>query len=129
MRSILPRFFFAPALVAAAALATGTAMAESTVNIPFTFTVAGQTWPAGRYDVRQGPVMNSVRLSSTDSLHNYVWIDTPGDPSPTDHRVILTFDAAGDGHALRTVQFGSRITARLDKARKEYTPTRVMGGE
>lgn len=129
MRSLLPRFLFAPALVAAAALATSTAMAETTVNIPFNFTVAGKTWPAGRYNVLQGPAANSVRLSSADSSHTYIWIDGPGDARPTDERVILTFDAVSEGHALRTVQYGGRITRRLDKPQKEYTPVRVMGGE
>jgi hypothetical protein len=129
MRSLLPRFLFAPAIVAAAALATGTALADSSVNIPFNFTVAGKMWPAGRYDVLAGPVANSVRLSSIDSSHNYVWIAGPGDPNPMDQRTVLTFDTMNDGHALRTVQYGNRITSRLDKPRKEYVPTRIMAGD
>lgn len=129
MRSILPKFLFAPALVAAAALATGSAMAESTVHVPFNFTVAGKTWPAGIYNVTQGPAANSVRLQSADSLRNYIWLAGPGDVNPADQRVILTFDTLGDGHELRTVQFGNRITTRLDKPQKEYVPTRIMGGQ
>ncbi|HEX4005070.1 MAG TPA: hypothetical protein VHX60_02730 [Acidobacteriaceae bacterium] len=129
MRSLLRNFFFAPAVVAAAALATSSAMAATSVNIPFNFTVAGKTLPAGQYQVEPGPMGNTVRLTSNDSAHNFVWAVTPGSPEPTDQRTILTFDTFDQGHALRTVQIGSRITSRLDRARREYTPTRVMAGE
>jgi hypothetical protein len=129
MRSLLPKFLFAPAFVAAAALLTSSALAESTVNIPFNFTVAGKVWPAGKYDVQKGPLLNSVRLSSLDSSHNIIWSVMPGDPSPTDLRTVLTFDVLNDSHALRTIQFNSRVTPRLDKPAKEYTPLRIMAGE
>ena len=129
MRSPLRKYFLAPALLAAAAVATSTAMAENSVSVPFNFTVAGKTCPAGKYEVLQGPVANTVRLASEDSSRSFVWSITPGDPSPTDQRVVLTFDEGSDAHALRTVQFGNRITARLDRQRKEYTPTRVVSGE
>jgi hypothetical protein len=104
-------------------------MAATPVNVPFNFTVAGKTCPAGKYEVLKGPVANSVRLASVDSARNFVWVIAPGDPSPTDQRVILTFDRSGDAATLRTVQLGSLITSRLDKPAKEYTPTRIVAGE
>jgi hypothetical protein len=129
MRSPLRKFFLAPALVAAAAVATSTAMAATAVSVPFNFTVAGKSCPAGKYEIQKGPVANSVRLASADSARSFVWVISPGDPSPTDQRVILTFDRNGDAAALRTVQFGHLITSRLDKPAKEYTPTRIVAGE
>jgi hypothetical protein len=129
MRSLLRNFLLAPAMVAAAALATSSAMAENSVNIPFNFTVAGKTLPAGKYQVVAGPLANTIRLTSDDSAHNFVWAVAPGDPDPADQRTILTFDNFDQGHALRTVQVGNRITSRLDKPAREYTPTRVMAGE
>ena len=129
MRSPLRKFFLTPALVAAAAVATSTAMAATPVSVPFNFTVGGKVCPAGQYEVVKGPVTNSVRLASVDSTRSFVWVTSPGDPSPTDLRVVLTFDRNGDAAMLRTVQFGNRITSRLDKPAKEYTPTRIVSGE
>jgi hypothetical protein len=52
MGSILRNFVLAPAAMAAAALATNTAMAE-TLKVPFTFTVDGKDFPAGLYSVQR----------------------------------------------------------------------------
>jgi type 1 fimbria pilin len=131
MRSPIRNLILAPALMAAAALAVTTASAATQLNVPFSFTVAGKTCPAGTYTVERGVNVNSVILSSNDAARSFVWVTAPGEPLPTDQRVILTFDRSGDTHALQSVQFGNRITARLDKAGKkhEYEPTRVMTGE
>src|ERR1700683_1994187 len=101
MRSPLRKFFLAPALVAAAAVATSTAMAATPLNVSFNFPVAARPCPAGKYEVLKGPGATSVRLASVDSARNFVWVIAPGDPSPTDQRVILTFDRSGDAAALR----------------------------
>jgi hypothetical protein len=129
MRFPIRKIFLAPAVLAASALATSSALAATPVQVPFSFTVAGKTCPAGNYTVFTGPLSNTVRLVNQDSSRNFVWIVEPGDPQPTDHRVILTFDTRGDGHELRTVQLGNRVTSRLDKPSKEYTPTRIVSGD
>ena len=131
MRSPLRNLFLAPALLAAAALATTTAFAESQVNVPFSFTVAGKTCPPGLYDVQSGPIINSVALTNEATSRRFVFLVAPGNPVPTDHRVILTFDQRGDQHALQTIQWGYKITSRLDKPsrKNEYVPTRIMSGQ
>jgi hypothetical protein len=129
MRSPARKFFLAPALLAAAAVATGTAMAE-TLNVPFSFTAGGKVCPAGVYEVDKGPVANTVRVRSEDASRNFVWILTPGEPSPTDGRIVLTFDNDKDGaHALQSVQYRNMITSRLDKPAKEYVPSRIVAGQ
>ena len=53
MRSILHNLILVPAVAAAAALATTSASAETTLKIPFGFTVAGHYCPAGRYAIER----------------------------------------------------------------------------
>ena len=118
MRSILRNFVLAPAVMAAAALATNTAMAE-TVKVPFNFTVAGKNLPAGYYWVRREVSQNIVTLRSYETPQSFTWVLTPGDPAPTDTAVVLRFDVLGEAHALRSVQYGPLITLRLDKKAKQ----------
>ena len=131
MRPSLRTLFLAPAILAAAALASTPAFADTLLNVPFSFTVAGRTLPAGVYDVHNGPLTNTVALTSHETSRTLVFVIAPGSPAPNDHRVILTFDGNGDGHALNSIQWGNKITSRLDKpSRKhEYVPTRIMSGE
>jgi hypothetical protein len=114
MRSILHNLILVPALAAAAALATTSASAETTLKIPFGFTVAGQYCPAGRYAIEQDTTGNFVRLIGKDSSKSFNWVVGPGSPDPTENKVVMKFDETGQTHALRSIQFGSRITSRLD---------------
>jgi hypothetical protein len=114
MRSILHNLILVPAVVAAAALAITSANAETTLKIPFGFTVAGKYCPAGRYAVEQDTTGNFVRLIGKDSSKSFNWLVGPGSPDPTANKVVLKFDESGQTHALRSIQFGSMITSRLD---------------
>jgi hypothetical protein len=129
MRSPLRKLFLAPAILAAAAVATSTAMAEASLNVPFSFTAGGQQCPAGVYTVDKGPAANTVRLVSEDSSRSFVWIVSPGSPSPNDQRIVLTFDNLDGAHMLQSVQYRNRITSRLDKPAKEYVPSRIVAGQ
>jgi len=128
MRSILPKLFLASAVAATAALATPYALAATQVDVPFSFTANGQFCPAGHYNVAHNPTSNIVTLASNDG-QNFSWIMAPGDPAPTDSRVILSFDKAGDNYTLRTVQYGHLITSQLDRVkRSEERPERIVMG-
>lgn len=132
MTSTFQKFFLASAIVAAAAMTAQTAKASNLLNVPFSFTVAGHACPASTYVVDRGPVSMAVHLRSMDGSCSFAWIAGPGDPAPTDTRVVLRFDEMGQRHELQSVQYGALITSRLDhKGRKsEYVPTRIiMGGE
>ncbi len=130
MRSILPKLFLASAVLATAALATNSALAETMVNVPFSFTVNGKSCPAGRYAVDRDFVSGVVTLRNGDWKRSFSWIASPGDPAPRDSRVILRFDEDGSAHALQSVQYGTLMTARLDGKTKqsESAPTRVVLG-
>jgi hypothetical protein len=112
-------------VILAGSLAPTIARAEPrTLKVPFSFAVNGKIWPAGQYSVERDQLTQSVTLRSLDATQHSSWGLGPGDPAPTDHRVVLRFDAIGDSYALRSLQFNSLITARLDKKliRKEQLP-------
>jgi hypothetical protein len=131
MRFNLRNFVLAPAVMAAAALATNTAMAETTLKVPFNFTVDGKNCPAGLYTVQRESTHNSVTLTSKATQRSFTWIIAPGDPAPTASAVTLTFDELGQTHTLRSVQYGPMVTSRLDQKTKEseHAPTRIVQGQ
>jgi hypothetical protein len=130
MKSILSKFVLAPAVLAAAALAATSANAETTVKVPFNFTVGNKVLPAGNYTVNKdsGNFVTLIRRGSSDI---YTWILGPGAPEPNDSKVALNFDLIGGSHVLQSIQYGPAITARLDKKslqESERESTRLSGG-
>jgi hypothetical protein len=115
MISTLRSLVLAPAILAAAALATNVAVAETTVKVPFNFSVAGKNMPAGLYSVQRDSSGNIVSLRGRDAEHSFNWILAPGEPAPNDSRIVLRFDTDGQSHELRSVQFAAGITSRLNK--------------
>ena len=115
MRTILGKLVLTSAVMAAAAFVTTSAMAEATLNVPFSFTVGKKTCPAGYYVVHQDVAHSLVTLRSNGSAQSFTWVLAPGDPSPTDSKIVLKFDAQGEAYSLRSVQYGPLATGRLDK--------------
>jgi hypothetical protein len=128
MGSTLRNFVLAPAVLAAAALATNTAMAE-TVKVPFNFTFDGKDLPAGYYSVKREMSQNMVTLRSNATSQSFTWIIAPGNPAPTDTAVTLRFDKLGQDHVLQSVQFGPLITSRLDKKTMQSMIARNVPGQ
>ena len=115
MRSTLHTVLASAALMAAAVLATNSAMAETTLKVPFSFTVAGKTCPAGHYTVKENAIGSYVTLTDEDSSRVFTWVLGPGTPALTGNHVVLQFDVSGQTHLLRSVQIGSMTTPILDK--------------
>jgi hypothetical protein len=114
MRNTFSKFILAPAIMAAAALATIPAMAETTtVNVPFNFNVAGQTLPAGAYSVQHDSVGNLVKLQSQQTSQSFVWVASPS--ATKGDWVTLKFDRQGDTFTLNSVKAGPLVTSSLDK--------------
>jgi hypothetical protein len=118
MRSILQNVFLASA-IASTALATNAAMAATRLDVPFTFTAAGKTLPAGSYTVKRDSSGGFVTLESADASQSFTWLLTPGKPKPTDEKIVLRFDDGTSTRVLQSIQFGSMITPRLDKGKNE----------
>src|SRR5271157_1205182 len=117
MQSRLSHLILAPAVLAVAAFATIPAMAETTtVKVPFSFTVAGKSLPAGQYSIQRDTLGTFVRLQSEDASQSFSWV---ADPSGVNRAlVVLKFDETGQTHALRSIQYGSLVTGTLDKKKK-----------
>jgi hypothetical protein len=115
MRSKFSTLVLASAALAAAALATIPAMAETstTLNIPFSFTVNGQSLPAGAYSVRRDILSNFIRFQGKDASQSFIWLSIPG--ATHGDRVILKFEGQGQTHVLQSVQYGPFVTNRLNK--------------
>jgi hypothetical protein len=129
MRSTLRNMFLASAVAAMAALGTGSALADTMVNVPFSFTVNGKTCPAGLYTVGRNNTNGLVTLRNDDWQRSFTWVAAPGDPAPTDTRIVLQFDRAGDGYTLRSVQYRNLVTSRLDgRTKQNEAPARVVLG-
>jgi hypothetical protein len=131
MRSILRKLVLTSAAVAAVALAANSAMAESRVNVPFNFTVAGKICPAGAYTIITDRSPSTVTLRNADASRSFSWLLRAGEPAPTDTRVVLRFDTQAQGFALESVQYHSLITSKLDKkaSHSEHQQVRVIEGQ
>ena len=117
-------------VITAGSLATHAAIAETTLKVPFSFTVAGQSMPAGTYSVSKDALHNVVTLKSMDESKTFTAVLVPGDPAPGDTHVALKFDQSGNGHTLKSIQYGARTTSSLERATSErgYDPTRLSQG-
>jgi hypothetical protein len=111
------------------AFAVASGFAETTVKVPFDFLANGRHCSAGAYTVNLDAQFNMVKLQSADGARTFQWVVLSGAPSPNDTRVILTFDQAESGYALRTIQYHNKITGKLDKNIPEYVPTRAIIGQ
>jgi hypothetical protein len=54
----------------------------------------------------------------------------PGDPAPGDSHVALKFDQSGNGHTLKSIQYGAETTSSLEQRIRErgYDPSRLSQG-
>jgi hypothetical protein len=132
MRSILRKLALTSVALAAVALAANTAMAaESRVNVPFNFTVAGKICPAGAYSVIEDTGRGMVTLRSVDASRSFTWLLRAGEPAPTDTNVTLRFDEQAQGYTLQSVQYRSLITPKLDKKapHSEHKAVRMVEGQ
>jgi hypothetical protein len=116
MRSILRKVILASAFGVVAALAANSAMAETRVNVPFDFKVAGATLSAGTYQIVRDWTGAFVTLRSVNSKASYTWLLNPG-PSEESKKIALRFDDRSGIHVLQAVQYGSKITPRLDTSK------------
>jgi hypothetical protein len=115
MRIAAFKSVLAAIVLTTAALSTHAAKAETTLNVPFSFTVSGQTMPAGAYSVQQDIFHNTVILRNRDASKSFSYALRPGDGNPNEVHVTLRFASSGDGHILESIQFGSKVTSRLDE--------------
>jgi outer membrane usher protein FimD/PapC len=115
----------AVALCATAAFAANLAR----VNVPFSFTAQGQSYPAGRYQVTTDMNHNFVTLANeTDANKHLTWLVGPAEAAKMP--AVVTFDQTGASYYLKTVQMGDRVTPNLDTHSKAgISATTSIGGQ
>jgi hypothetical protein len=113
MKTTIRSFFLASAVLATAAFTVQTAIAATTLNVPFAFTVGNETCPAGHYMVERDNTGSAVKL--VGATKSFTWGVHPGDGAPTETRIVLKFDDTGENHALSAIEYGALTTSRLDK--------------
>lgn len=130
MRSMAFKSVLAAIVITAGTLGTHTAKAETTLDVPFSFTVAGQTMPAGVYTVQQDNFHNVVVLRNKNATKSFTYALRPGDPTANEVHVTLSFATEGESHILRSIQVGSKMTSRLDSgiAPTAFDPARLSQG-
>ncbi len=125
---------FKSVLAAAVVLTTGAlcthAKAETTLNVPFSFSVSGKTMPAGVYLVKQDNLHNIVVLRTKDATKSFSYVLRPGSPTADNAHIALKFETAGDSHILRWIEVGSKMTSRLENlpVHEGFDPARLSQG-
>jgi hypothetical protein len=125
---MVSKSILAAVVLTSASLITHAAKAETILKVPFSFTVAGQSMPAGLYAVSQDNYHNLVTLKSKDSPKSFSAVLVPGDPNPNEIHVALKFAENGNKHTLETIQYGPRVTLRLDKINEHESGARLSQG-
>lgn len=127
MQNPLRSLILASVALAAAVLIAPSAMAATTINVLFPFTVGNQTCPAGHYLVVRDSNSYEIKLVGTDK--SFIWSVQPSDPAPDASRVVLKFENIGSTHVLRAIQYGALTTSRIDKKplRREIGSEIVLG--
>ena len=127
MRITLRSLFLALAVLATSAFTTRRAAAAN-VRVPFDFNVDGKTLPAGTYVVTRDNNGDTVTLESQDCKYAHTWLVIRDGEQQAEHMVTLRFDQSGDKYALRTVEYDTLITKRLDKHWAEKSTLRSVVG-
>ena len=106
------------------------AKAETALNVPFSFTVAGKTMPAGVYMVKQDAAHNVVVLRTKDATKSFSTLLGPGAGTGDNAHIALRFESAGESHILRRIEVGSKMTSRLEDGpvREGFDPARLSQG-
>jgi len=127
MKSILRTIVLTPVALAVVALTANSAMAASTVKVPFSFKVNGKDCPAGKYVIDRDSFGHIVTLRGVKGTEAFSWVVGPGEPDPNERKISLKFDQDGSTHFLKSVQFGSEVTSNLDKPAKQAEQTTNRG--
>jgi len=102
---------------------------QAQVNVPFTFTAHGQSYPAGSYQVSLDANHNFVTMASKmDASKHISWNVGPVEEAKAP--AIVKFDRVGADYSLRTIQMGERVTPVLDKGvQQSVSATTSISGQ
>lgn len=113
MRITLQSTLLTLIVLATATLATRPAMAQSKLDVPFSFMAGGNTYPAGTYSVTRDPVTGTVALKGAKNMLTFM--ASMSGNAHDNAKESLTFERIGGVYYLRTMQIGRFITPQFDK--------------
>jgi hypothetical protein len=121
MNQIIRSLVLAPAVIfATAAFAADT----STLNVPFSFTAHGKSYPAGKYSVSVDANRQIATLASKTEMSGAIASSlSPSDGNPSAQASVrLEFTTNGSSHELRKIRYGSLSTSDIaTRARRANT--------
>lgn len=99
------------------------------VDVPFSFTSKGHSYPAGMYDVALDGDRCFVTLASRVDLGKQItWSVGPAEPA--NMFAVVKFDHASTNYELKSVQVGDKVTPDLDKHPAQAVSATVsVGGQ
>jgi hypothetical protein len=112
MRMTVRTQILALAMLALTASVPNSVKAQSRLDVPFNFVVAGKTLPAGTYSITQNKAIGLVSLQGEGQTISWM-ADSNGSALPATTGS-LTFDRIGGAYYLRAMQYGRMMTPRLD---------------
>jgi hypothetical protein len=123
------KIFKTLALSAAALCATAAFAAnQARVDVPFSFTAKGQSFPAGTYSVALDSNHSYITMASnSDTTKHITWNVTPADK--INAAALVKFDQTGANYALRSIQVGTKVTPNLDKSKPGVSATTSISGQ
>jgi hypothetical protein len=131
LEDINMRLTFKSLVLTSAAFCATAAFAanHARVDVPFSFTAKGQSYPAGSYDITMSSTNNLVTLSSEATPAKQItWSVGPAEKAQAP--AVVRFDQAGGDYTLKNVQFGQYATPTLNRnARKGVAATISIGGQ
>ena len=123
--------WFKTLILSSAALCATAVFADSQarVNVPFSFTVKGQPFPAGPYEVSLDFRDNFVTLASkSQPVRQMIWRVEPTDAGKSP--VMVDFRRSGSDYALERIQIGVWTTPKIaPRSRHGVSATTSIAGE
>jgi hypothetical protein len=125
MRNIFKTLVLSAAFCATAAFAAN----QARVDVPFSFTAKGTSYPAGSYAVSIDSTQHVVTMVSyTNPTKQISWNAGPGETIKAP--AMVRFDVIGAEYSLKNIQVGSRVTPNLDRHNKRgISATTSIAGE
>jgi hypothetical protein len=96
------------------------------VEVPFSFTAEGKSYPAGTYEVALNANQDAVTMESkADPTRHISW--TVGPAEARTAPAVVKFDQVGTDHSLKNIQVGNKVTPNLDKNIGVSATTSISG--
>ncbi len=132
MFSTIGKLLLIPGALATVGLTSLPAAAEARVNIPFSFSVGGEQYPAGQYLLEQGQMYNRLlTIQNKDVPTAFNCTLSPGGDATHPDKVTVVFDVRENNYSLRNIQYGTLTSPKFDRGvdHSEHTPVRVVEGQ